>query len=633
MTSSSKACFEEMKAGQLLPSPKGVALAILEATQRTDTSIVEVTRLVQVDPALTGRILRYANAALGGAVRHIASLSHAITFLGLFRIRQIVLGLSLIDQYRSGKCPAFDYTGYWTTSLATAIAAQKLAVSAQSPPDESFTCGLLSGIGRLGLATAFPEQYSAILANYETPDEISAAEIESFGIDHAQLSAEMLESWGLPGIFADAVRYHENLAKNPSAPGTRAFALSATLSFAAQIGQLLNLDSDKRWGFVPSLYNTAAQIGLEENELPPLIESIAQGWQDWTRELKLPSKNYSDIRELLAAPAADFNEAASSSLTLSQLGVTVFTENPVLRKRLAQTLSALKIRHHEVRSIAQLQERLANAPTDLLILDLGESIADVVYSLNSIRRRFAPRAYIITLIPARLESGVAQLLAAGATDYLDYDFSESALMARLTNIQRLLSLQAVVRSERELAVSASGNWARSNRRLLQDALTDVLTQLPNRRYGMDRFEQEWSVAASNNLPISCMMLDIDHFKRVNDERGHHVGDAVLRQVAKLVEQYCRRSDVVFRYGGEEFCCICPATTEKDAILLAERLVDVIRNERFGLSGKEFPLTLSIGVAERTGQLKQASELIAAADKALYLAKESGRNRVCVHRDE
>lgn len=631
MTDSSKASFEELKAGGLLPSPHGVALAILEATQRTDTSIAEVTRLVQADPALTGRILRYANAALGGAVRHIASLTHGITFLGLFRIRQIVLGLSLIDQYRSGKCAAFDYTTYWTTSLATAIAAQKLAASAQSPSDESFTCGLLAGIGRLGLATAFPEQYSAILEENTTPEAISAAEIASFGIDHAQLSAEMLDSWGLPGIFVDAVRYHENLAEIPSAPGTRAFALSATLCFAAQIGQLLNLESGLRWGFLPSLYSTAAQIGLEEDDLPPLIESIAQSWQAWTRELKLPSRKFSDIHEFLAAPSSDFNEAAGSAQALSQLKITVFAEHPGARTKLTHFMSALKIHFDEVRSLSLLQQKLATAASDLLILDLGASIDDAVYALSSIRQRFAPRAHIIALIPARLESGVAQLLAAGATDYLDYDFTPAALIARLTNIQRLLSLQAVVRTERELVLSASGNWARSNRRLLQEALTDVLTQIPNRRYGMDRFEQEWSIAASNTLPLSCMMLDIDHFKRVNDDYGHHVGDVVLRQLAKIVQQFCRRSDVIFRYGGEEFCCICPATAEKEAILLAERLLEAVRKADFGLSGQQFPVTLSIGVAEGPKQMKQVNDLLTAADKALYRAKESGRNRVCTYR--
>jgi len=163
MIDDAKLRFASLKAGGMLPSPQGVALAILELTQRNDANIQTLTHLVQTDPAMAGRILRYANAVHGGSLRHIASLSHAIVFLGLFRVRQIALGFSLVDQYRSGACGAFDYLGYWTASLATGITAHQVAAQAQCPPDESFTCGLLSGIGRLALATVFPVEYSEIL--------------------------------------------------------------------------------------------------------------------------------------------------------------------------------------------------------------------------------------------------------------------------------------------------------------------------------------------------------------------------------------------------------------------------------------------------------------------------------------
>ncbi len=153
-----------------------------------------VTHLVRMDPALAGRILRYANAARGGSLRHIASLNHAVTFLGLFRLRQIALGFSLVDSYRSGACKAFDYTGYWAASLATGIAAEQIAPLAHCPLDESFTCGLLSGVGRLALATAFPKDYSTLLEKQADPAGQSQAEEDGFGISHTSLSAEMLQN-------------------------------------------------------------------------------------------------------------------------------------------------------------------------------------------------------------------------------------------------------------------------------------------------------------------------------------------------------------------------------------------------------------------------------------------------------
>ncbi len=224
-------------------------------------------------------------------------------------------------------------------------------------------------------------------------------------------------------------------------------------------------------------------------------------------------------------------------------------------------------------------------------------------------------------------AGIAKLILAGASDYLLYDAAPAALLARMANAQRQISLQNSVKAERELAVSASGDWGRANRRLIHDALTDVLTQLPNRRHGMDRFAQEWSVATSNDLAIACLMLDIDHFKQVNDTRGHEVGDIVLRQVASAVEGNCRRSDIVFRYGGEEFCVICPGTSAADAKLLAERIVRAVRGAAFGPDEAQFGITLSIGMAVRSAETTSVEALIARADRALYAAKAGGRDRV------
>jgi diguanylate cyclase (GGDEF)-like protein len=143
---------------------------------------------------------------------------------------------------------------------------------------------------------------------------------------------------------------------------------------------------------------------------------------------------------------------------------------------------------------------------------------------------------------------------------------------------------------------------------------------------MDRFAQEWSLAVSNGLPLACLMLDIDFFKHVNDSHGHEVGDLVLQQLANLLEQSCRRNDVVFRYGGEEFCAICPATEKAKALRLADRIVALVREARFGPAGEAFPLTLSIGVAISAPDTKDFQTLINRADQALYAAKEAGRNR-------
>lgn len=304
--------FEELKAGGLLPSPKGVALAVLDVSARPDASVHDITRLIKVDPAMAGRVLRYANSAHTGRHQPIISLSQATTFLGLSRVRQIALGFSLIDQYRKGACAAFDYEGYWACSLATGIAAQHLAPLAHSPPDESFTCGLLSGIGRLAFATVFPDQYANLIEEGACGATLANEERVRFGIDHAELSAEMLIHWGLPEVIANAVRHHEDPDEATFVPGSRAHALSGVLHMAMKVGEFLDHDEVQRWQRLPSLFAAGTRIGMEKKDVPLLVEAVVANWQGWARDLQLPSRGPLDMHALLSMPPAD--DAAPAAL-------------------------------------------------------------------------------------------------------------------------------------------------------------------------------------------------------------------------------------------------------------------------------------------------------------------------------
>jgi diguanylate cyclase (GGDEF)-like protein len=633
MIEDAKTRFATLKASGMLPSPKGVALAVLELTQRHDAGIQELTHLVQTDPAMAGRILRYANAVHGGSLRHIASLSHAIVFLGLFRVRQIALGFSLVDHYRSGACKAFDYLGYWTASLATGITAQQVSAQAQCPADESFTCGLLSGIGRLALASVFPMEYGEMLERNLGEQALRQAEAASFGLDHAALSAELLEDWGLPEIFHQAVRYHETPAESPFPPGSRTQALTNALHFSAKVGLLLNLDDAQRWERLPSLYHAAAQVGLEDTDVPPLVERVVEHWQDWGRELHLPTRAFNDIRQLLTAPPPAGEEASLSALLVMPMRLALIVHSPDLLRGLDETLDAMGLAVELATDMASAQRLLRRGQTDVMMVELpdcGEASARMLQDLRATEE--GRQAYCIALIPPEAEGDVARLMLAGAADYLLFNYTEAALLARLNAAQRVVSLQGAVRAERETVIRSSGEWARSNRRLLQEALTDPLTRLHNRRYGVDRLKQEWSFAAHSDAPLSCLMLDIDHFKRINDQRGHDTGDLVLAQVAQIVQGNCRKDDVVFRYGGEEFCVVSPATPQRKAFQLAERIVGAVRQARFGKEDAPFQVTISAGVASRAPGDADVDALLARADKALYAAKEAGRDRVKAARD-
>ena len=171
-------------------------------------------------------------------------------------------------------------------------------------------------------------------------------------------------------------------------------------------------------------------------------------------------------------------------------------------------------------------------------------------------------------------------------------------------------------------------------RLLRSGFTDVLTGWNNRRYLQVRLGEELARAKREESALTCLMIDIDHFKRINDDHGHAAGDEVLREIAHCIESQVRVSDVAARYGGEEFVVLLPDTDAEAGRRLAERIRIAVSADPFDLgNGQSKTITASIGVASAIPQrddvdLKLLGEsLLARADVALYAAKSDGRDRV------
>lgn len=170
-------------------------------------------------------------------------------------------------------------------------------------------------------------------------------------------------------------------------------------------------------------------------------------------------------------------------------------------------------------------------------------------------------------------------------------------------------------------------------RLVISGLTDPLTELHNRRYLDRRLGEELARANRYHQPISCLFVDADHFKRINDTYGHKVGDLVLRELASRIRSQLRANDIATRYGGEEFALLLPQTTLEEALLLAERIRLEIATTPITLdNGSDIWLTVSIGVSESLpgyGKPRKGAgeQLLEDADEAVYLAKSNGRNRI------
>ncbi len=166
------------------------------------------------------------------------------------------------------------------------------------------------------------------------------------------------------------------------------------------------------------------------------------------------------------------------------------------------------------------------------------------------------------------------------------------------------------------------------------SITDALTGIANRRHFEWRLSEEVERARRYKYPLSALLLDLDHFKQVNDNYGHQIGDIVLQQVAQRLKSSLRRTDFLARYGGEEFVVLAPQTPAERAIILGERLRQVIAESPITVSDDlQIRITLSVGIAVFPDHAQNESELIGAADAALYKAKQMGRNRVYMFEPE
>jgi two-component system cell cycle response regulator len=159
-------------------------------------------------------------------------------------------------------------------------------------------------------------------------------------------------------------------------------------------------------------------------------------------------------------------------------------------------------------------------------------------------------------------------------------------------------------------------------------IMDGLTQAYNARYLYEALEREIIRGRRHERPLTVLMFDIDHFKRVNDVHGHLAGDFVLKEIARIIQQRIRRDEIFARYGGEEFAIILPETPLEGAVSLAETLRQKVEENVFAFQADTIKVTISVGAAQLTDNDKTANDLIKRADELLYQAKRGGRNRVC-----
>ncbi|MFH1378687.1 MAG: diguanylate cyclase [bacterium] len=251
---------------------------------------------------------------------------------------------------------------------------------------------------------------------------------------------------------------------------------------------------------------------------------------------------------------------------------------------------------------------LAKNKVDLILLDLMLPDLDGFTACRTLQTIHPEKFIPIIMISAKADiQSKVQCLEEGAVDFLTKPFSVNELHARVKSMLRIKDLQDQLKAL---------------------AITDELTGLYNRRFFQEWLNLEFKRTLRYKTSLSCLMIDIDYFKNINDTYGHAMGDFVLREISLIIKNNTRGTDIAARYGGEEFMLLLPRTDKPLAMGLAERIRASIEAANFTKDDISTNATVSIGIASSVrGNLEDKEQLIEFADKALYDAKRHGRNRV------
>ena len=625
--------FAELKTTGKLPSPSGVAMAVIELCRRETISVEDIGRAVRADPALSGRLIKFANSALHGTRRPVVSVPDAVRMVGVSTVRQLVLGFSLLGQYRDGMCRVFDYQRFWSHSLAMAIAADALAQGVRcASPEETFSCGLLAGVGRLALATLYPSEVDELVSIRPAPDAavMAALERDRFATDHNELTAALLEDWHLPRVFIEAVYHHERAEDCALVEGTRERLLCDLLKHARQIADYCLADDSGRMGAVPSLILAAAKLGLEERALTGLTAQVVAEWNEWGKVLDVPTRDVPPLEQVIEAAAEPPKPVMDVATPAGQEALTILAvddDRPTLLvlEHLLRGLGYKVFTAHDGKSA--LAKALSIRP-QVIVSDWTMPGMDGISLCKALRQsEEGQQIYFIVLSALEQDDQLVEAFESGVDDYITKPFTPRVLAARLRAGLRVVHLQDEAQRDNENMRRFAAELAVANRRLQQAALTDALTGLPNRRHGMERLEQEWAATSRNHRPLACLMVDVDGFKNVNGTHGHDLGDALLRYLGAAMRRAVRTEDVVCRMGGEKFLLVLADTNLHTAMALAERVRRAVAESAFQCGQVRCTVTVSVGVAMREPDMQRVDELIKAADNALYAAKAGGRDRV------
>lgn len=383
-TSKTEGLFNKLKEARRLPSPPGTALRVLELCRAEDTDVKEIADAVMADPALSGRLLRYANSAVMGSRREVATIRDAVLQLGLRTVKLTALGFSLAAGLESS-CPHFSLKRFWTESIVTAILARRFAPRFNTDREEAFTAGLLARIGRLALAHGLPDDYAqvAYAVEREKADELQA-ERSVFGTDSVAFGTQLLTQWAVPTRLIQAIAHQ----LEPAGAAEDAQPLARALQIATTLAPTFVRDDP----MAPSVLHAARHTVEKELQLDEAA------WQTLAEEAIGDYRQVAEVFDIELDAASVFDLYGEAQEEATRVGIVAQLESSraqeqnkdLLRRATTDALTGIANRARFDERIAELTalNEQDNSPFALLLFDIdhfkkfndthGHAVGDLV---------------------------------------------------------------------------------------------------------------------------------------------------------------------------------------------------------------------------------------------------------------
>ena len=640
-----------------LPTLPTVAIKVIETALDERASARDVAEIVTTDQALASKLLKVVNSPSMGLRHEVSDISQAIVLLGFQVLKSLVLSISVFSEsFETAGNKGLRKPEYWRHCLAAGAAARALAVQRRYPnPEEAYIGGLLHDLGKVVLDQHVSEYYSKVLELQkeaeETPRDVEYSVLRT---DHAEVGSWVAQRWNLPKCIQRVLKYHHSLldAAELSSQERVLVALVSAADFIAWTQGLCSVQANR-----PPALSTSVQeiIDFDKIDAPKVMNAVDEEMRNTAALFNFKVPDVGSYRNALQRANLELGRINSlyhqvkrqlegQVKIISSMNEFIRTVHKGLRPdevidaalQVARSHLGfdralyLSVDHPNKRLVAEkvLPETqvFSEGAAKVSLGEDGGGVSRCVYeqvTMNITPKDERGRTFLDLF--GSSEMAIAPLVATKQTYGLiavDNNLSGREITETFLHSLRMLAHEAGMALDNALLYEKTR----------QQAITDELTRLYNRRYAMSTLDMEIKKAQRYNRPLSVVMMDLDRFKGFNDKYGHQSGDSILGQVGALLRAATRRTDIVGRYGGEEFLIILPETPVDNAGIFAEKLRKLV--ESFGNRLKDsYPkcrLTASLGVASVLSD-DQVDSLVSRADKALYQAKEEGRNKVKVLR--